>query len=148
MLTLALLALGSTVTLAPYSNAVDFRLSIARPGLGSSIDGAGPDLHDLGWDDVDAERHPIVKELLWDAASGGCANPAGMTTNDVQAFFEWRRGLSNVRRAIVDHNLVVLRQADIDAAEDAAHAEVESMPAHEPVLWDGDATVVMRGSGR
>jgi len=128
MLSLALLALGATVTFnAPYSGAVDFRLSVSRPGLGSSTDGNDPhDLRDFGWSDSDAEKHPVVNKLLWSAASGGCACPASLTTNDVQAFFEWRRGLDPARRAQADDALVLLRQADLDAQEEADRAEVEA----------------------
>jgi hypothetical protein len=101
MLSLALLV-GITITFnAPYSNAVDFRLSIARPGLGSSVDGLDPhDLSDLGWSESDAEKHPAVREILWSAASGGCACPASLTTNDVQAFFTWRSSLDPARRSV------------------------------------------------
>ncbi len=142
MLSLALLFVGSTITFnAPYSGVIDYRLSISRPGLGSSVDGLDPhDLSDFGWSDSDAEKHPVVKELLWSAASGGCAFPASLTTNDVQAFFEWRRGLDPARRAQADDALVLLRQSDLDAQEEADRAEVEknaSVP--DLALDDADA---------
>lgn len=137
---LALLAVGATVTLAPYSNAVDYRLSITRPGLGSSVDGIEPhDLSDLGWDESDAAKHPRVRELLWNAASGGCACPADLTTNDVQAYFAWRGSLDAARRAQADSALVVLRQADLDAQEDAERAEVGETGGGPELMLDADA---------
>ena len=141
MLTLCLLALGATVTFnAPYSGVIDYRLSISRPGLGSSVDGLDPhDLSDLGWSDSDAERHPAVREMLWSAASGGCAFPASLTTNDVQAFFSWRSSLDPARRAQADSALVLLRQADLDAQEDAERAAVEA-EQDVPELALGDDT--------
>lgn len=132
MLTLALLALGSTITLnAPYSGAIDYRLSVARPGTYR--------LHDLGWDESDAERHPVVKELLWSAASGGCACPAALTTNDVQAYFAWRSSLDPVRRAQAKSALVLLRQADLDAQEAAERAAVEKISDGPELLLGDDA---------
>ncbi len=141
MLTLALLALGATVTLdAPYSGVIDYRLSISRPGLGSSVDGRDPhDLRDLGWRESDAERHPVVREILWNAASGGCAFPASLTTNDVQAYFAWRSSLDPARRAQADDALVLLRQADLDAQEEADRAQVEKNASVPELELDTDA---------
>lgn len=134
---LALLAVGATVTLAPYSGVIDYRLSISRPGLGSSMDGLDPhDLTDLGWREEDAAQHPEVREMLWSAASGGCACPASLTTNDVQSFFEWRRGLDPARRAQADDALVLLRQADLDAEGAAERAEVEENQSVPEMLID------------
>ena len=144
MLTLALLVVGATVTLAPYSNAVDYRLSISRPGLGSSTDGLDPhDLRDFGWDEADAAAHPSVREMLWSAASGGCAFPAALTTNDVRAYFAWRRGLDPARRAQADDTLVLLRQADLDVQEAAERASVEERTEVPELLLDDDATPYM-----
>lgn len=140
MLSLALLALGSTVTLAPYSNAVDYRLSITRPGLGSSVDGLDPhDLSDLGWREDDAAQHPAVREMLWSAASGGCACPAALTTNDVQAYFAWRSSLDAARRAQADSALVLTRQADLDAQEAAERAFVEATSNGPELMLDADS---------
>ena len=145
MLTLCLLAAPAPVTLnAPYSGVIDYRLAISRPGLGSSRDGLDAhDLRDFGWREEDAERHPVVKELLWSAASGGCACPASLTTNDVQAFFEWRRGLDPYSRTKADSALVLLRQADLDAQEDAERASVEERAEVPELLLDDDATPYM-----
>ncbi len=146
MFSLALIALGSTVTLAPYSNAVDYRLSIARPGLGSSSDGIEPDLRDFGWRAEHAARHGRVEELLRAAASGGVACPASLTTDDVQAYFAWRSSLDAYGRAKADTTLVLLRQSELDAQEEAERAEAQAEGATVTVpeiQYDADAAPYM-----
>lgn len=146
MLSLALVALGSTVTFnAPYSGIIDYRLSISRPGLGSSSDGMNPDLRELGWQPEHAAKFPRVEEMLRSAASGGLACPASLTTNDMQMYSAWRDSLDAHSRAQADSALVLIRQADLDAQEDAERAEMEregaGVFAPEPELTDNQAWV-------
>ena len=54
----------------------------------------------------------------------------------MQAFFEWRRGLDPARRAQADDALVLLRQADLDAKEDAERASVEKRAEVPEMLID------------
>jgi len=123
---------------------VDYYLQVNRPGLGSSTDGL--DAHDItefGMTRADAQKHPEVAEMLWRAASGGTACPAAMTTNDVQKFFEWKRGLDANARAQLDYTLTLRRAAEMEEDwghndDDAADTFVMRWPSADDNDTDND----------